>query len=49
MMYLFMLCQAELSQITVDVDMTHVQKEHRDIPASVLWLEQCVMKKAVWL
>lgn len=49
MIHLFMLRQVELSQITVDVDMTHVQKEHRDIPASVLWVEQCVMKKAVWL
>lgn len=48
MIHLFMLCTAELAALSVEADMSHVQEEHKNIPAKTLWVEQCVMKKAVW-
>lgn len=49
MIHLFMLCTAEFSGLTVDVEMKFVPKEFKNVPAKTLWVEQCVMKKAVWL
>lgn len=49
MIHLFMLCTAEFASITVDVEMQHVPKEFKNVPAKTLWIEQYAMKKAVWL